>query len=101
MNVLLDRFPDLDGVFAANDSMTVGAIQALTERGKNVPADVGVVGFDDVPLAAATRPALTTARQPLVQMRVTMADLLLDLDLGHGGPGRVLVPAELCRRDST
>lgn len=100
MNVLLDRFPDLDGVFAASDLMAVGAIQALTERGRRVPDDVGVVGFDDVPLAAAHRPPLTTIRQPLVRMGHTLADLLLDLIEGHGGPGRVLVPIELRRRDS-
>lgn len=99
-HVLLDRFPDLDGVFAASDLMAIGAIQALTERGRRVPDDVGVVGFDDVPIAAATRPQLTTVRQPLVEMGVRLADLLLDLIDGRGGPGRVLVPTELRQRTS-
>ena len=86
-NLLLDRFPDLDGVFAASDLMAIGAIQVLTERGRRVPDDVGVIGFDDVPIAAATRPPLTTVRQPLIEMGHRLADLLLDLIEGCGGPG--------------
>ncbi len=100
MAVLLDRFPDLDGVFAASDPMAVGAIQALTERGRRVPDDVGVVGFDDVPMAAGHRPPLTTVHQPVVQMGQTIANLLLDLIEGRGGPKQVLVPTNLCRRES-
>lgn len=100
MNVLLDRFPDLDGVVAASDAMALGAIQALTERGRRVPDDVGVVGFDDVPLAATARPPLTTVRQPVVEMGRTLADQLLDLIDGAGQPRRVLLPTELVIRSS-
>lgn len=100
MHALLDRFPDLDGVFAANDSIAVGAIQALHERGRRVPDDVGVVGFDDVPLAMATQPRLTTVRQPLVQMGRTIADLVLDQIEGIAGPRQIVVPTELRVRES-
>lgn len=100
MHALLDRFPDLDGVFAANDSIAVGAIQALNERGRRVPDDVGVVGFDDVPLAVATQPKLTTVRQPLVQMGRTIAALVLDQIEGHGGAKQIVVPTELQVRES-
>jgi DNA-binding LacI/PurR family transcriptional regulator len=51
-------------VFAANDDMAVGLIRALLEAGRRVPADVSVVGFDDIPLAAYVTPPLTTVRQP-------------------------------------
>lgn len=101
MNVLLDRFPRLDGVFAANDLMAVGAVQALEARGRKVPDDVAVVGFDDVPLARSARPPLTTVHQPLEAMGATMANLLLDMLEGAGGPGPVLVPTELRVREST
>ncbi|WP_232821811.1 LacI family DNA-binding transcriptional regulator [Desertihabitans aurantiacus] len=100
MNILLDRVPDLDGVFAASDAMALGAIQALTERGRRVPDDVGVVGFDDVPLAAAARPPLTTVRQPVIEMGRTLAEQLLDLVDGTGEARRVLLPTELVVRDS-
>ena len=57
--VLADR---PDAVFAANDMMAVGCLAALAEAGLEVPRDIGVAGFDDIPLAAFIRPALTTAR---------------------------------------
>lgn len=101
MDRLLDRFPDLDGVFAASDAMAIGAIQALTERKRRVPEDVGVVGFDDVPIAAESRPPLTTVRQPLLRMGQTMADLLIDLIEGAAEPRQLRVPTELCRRLSS
>lgn len=52
----------LDGVFAGNDNMAVGAMLALQDAGLRVPEDVAIVGFDDVPLAGLVRPALTTLR---------------------------------------
>jgi DNA-binding LacI/PurR family transcriptional regulator len=51
-------------VFAANDDMAIGLIRALLEAGRNVPRDVSVVGFDDIPVAAYLTPRLTTVRQP-------------------------------------
>ncbi|NAZ81364.1 substrate-binding domain-containing protein, partial [Kineococcus sp. R8] len=44
---LLGRYPDLDGIFAANDLMAAGALQALATAGRSVPGDVRVIGFDD------------------------------------------------------
>ncbi|WP_405608653.1 LacI family DNA-binding transcriptional regulator [Streptomyces sp. NBC_01508] len=78
MERLLAEHPDLDGVFAANDLMAVGACQVLRERGRRVPEDVAVIGFDDSRAAAACRPALTTVRQPVEDMAAEMARLLLD-----------------------
>ncbi|MFJ3710659.1 LacI family DNA-binding transcriptional regulator [Streptomyces sp. NPDC090053] len=73
---LLAEHPDLDGVFAANDLMAQGACQVLREHGRQVPADVAVVGFDDSSVAAACRPPLTTVRQPVEEMAAEMARLL-------------------------
>ncbi len=52
-----------DAIFCASDLIAVGAIKALREKGFEVPKDVAVVGFDDIPLAEFTRPSLTTAHQ--------------------------------------
>jgi DNA-binding LacI/PurR family transcriptional regulator len=78
MRRLLAEVPDLDGVFAANDLMASGALHALREAGRLVPQQVRVVGFDDSSAAAASRPALTTVRQPVEEMAAMMAKLLLE-----------------------
>ncbi|MFD7713026.1 LacI family DNA-binding transcriptional regulator [Streptomyces sp. NPDC059785] len=76
MSELLDRHPGTDGVFAANDLMARGVCQVLRERGRRVPEDVAVVGFDDSSAAVACRPRLTTVRQPVEEMAAEMARLL-------------------------
>jgi DNA-binding LacI/PurR family transcriptional regulator len=76
LRLLVDH-PDLDGVFAANDLMAHGAVLVLQKQGRRVPDDVAVVGFDDSPPALASRPRLTTVRQPVEDMAAEMARLLL------------------------
>ena len=98
---LLDRFPDLDGLFVASDLMAVGAFAALAERGRSVPDDVAVVGFDDSPAALSGPTPLTTVHQPSEQMGFEMADLLLrhlggDTDVPH----RNIMPTHLVKRES-
>ncbi|MER6333673.1 LacI family DNA-binding transcriptional regulator [Streptomyces sp. NPDC001034] len=78
MRELLDRRPDVDAVFAANDLTALGALRVLRERGLRVPEDVAVVGFDDMlPLAEQSDPPLTTVRQDIERMGRLMARLLL------------------------
>jgi hypothetical protein len=79
MRALLDAAPDLDGAVVANDLMALGAPQELDERGRRVPDDVAVVGFDDIPLATAASPPPTTVRQPMAEMGRTMAAALLEM----------------------
>ncbi|MEV3859440.1 LacI family DNA-binding transcriptional regulator [Streptomyces sp. NPDC050095] len=73
---LLDDHPHLDGVFAANDLMAQGVCQVLRERGRRVPEDVAVVGFDDSSVAITCTPPLTTVRQPVEEMARAMARIL-------------------------
>jgi DNA-binding LacI/PurR family transcriptional regulator len=101
MTEVLQRSPQVDGVFAANDLMAVGAMQALTDAGRSIPGDVAVIGFDDVPIGLGARPALTTVRQPIEAMGRAMADLLVRAVEGHqDGPTQVILPTTLVRRDS-
>ncbi|PRY13443.1 LacI family DNA-binding transcriptional regulator [Kineococcus rhizosphaerae] len=95
---LLERWPDLDGVFAANDLMAAGALQALSAAGRSVPGQVRVVGFDDAPLAAAATPPLTTVRQPVVAMGRELARMVLALVDGAAQVEDVVVPTELVER---
>ena len=64
-------------VFVANDQMAVGLIAAITERGRTVPGDVSVVGFDDIPEAAFFAPPLTTFRQDFQRIGQDMLSTLL------------------------
>jgi DNA-binding LacI/PurR family transcriptional regulator len=78
MRELLDRCPELDAVFAANDLMASGALRVLREQGRRVPEDVALIGFDDMlPVAEQTDPPLTTVRQDIEEMGRLMARLLL------------------------
>jgi DNA-binding LacI/PurR family transcriptional regulator len=101
MLALLDADPGIDAVFAANDLMAVGALQALRERGRRVPEDVAVVGFDDSAVAVSAQPALTTVRQPMVEMGRALATLLFE-QITHGEEPQspVILPTEIVRRQS-
>lgn len=99
--VLLSRWPDLDGVFAANDLMAAGALQALAAAGRSVPGDVRVVGFDDAPPAAAATPPLTTVRQHVPTIGRELARMVLELVDGAESVPDVVVATDLVVREST
>ena len=75
---MLARMPEVSAVFVANDSMAVGVLRAFHEHGLNVPGDVSLVGFDDVPEAAYFSPPLTTVRQDFAEVARRSLALLLD-----------------------
>ncbi|MET7285288.1 LacI family DNA-binding transcriptional regulator [Streptomyces sp. NPDC005573] len=110
MRELLDRCPDVDAVFAANDLTALGALRVLRERGRRVPEDVAVIGFDDmVPVAEQTDPPLTTVRQDIEGMGRVMVRLLLhgtaeavpaERTDGDGEVPGVVLPTTLIRRAS-
>jgi len=66
-------------IFAANDLMAYGVLAAAQEYGLRVPEDLSLIGFDDIPLSAHTRPALTTVRQPFHSIGQRAIELLLSL----------------------
>ncbi|MEU8005448.1 LacI family DNA-binding transcriptional regulator [Catellatospora sp. NPDC049111] len=76
MRELLEREPAIDGVFAASDAVAAGAMQVLREAGRDVPGDVGVVGFDDSAWAARTQPSLSTVHQPAREIGRHAAELV-------------------------
>ncbi len=73
-----------DAIFAANDSMAVGALSALREAGIGVPDDVGVAGFDDVPIARYLSPPLTTVHVPIAELGARALEALLRAVRGRG-----------------
>jgi len=94
--------PEVSAVFVANDSMSVGVLRAFHEHGLNVPGDVSIVGFDDVPEAAYFNPPLTTVRQDFAEVARRSLALLLDqISSGTRPAKRQIVETTLVVRDST
>jgi DNA-binding LacI/PurR family transcriptional regulator len=102
MERLLKARPAIDAVFAASDLMAAGALSVLDAAGRRVPADVALVGYDDSPIALSVRPQLTSVRQPIEEMGVEMARLLIAaLDEAQPVQRRVILATELIRRASS
>jgi DNA-binding LacI/PurR family transcriptional regulator len=99
MAELLDAHPDLDAVFVASDAMAVGALAVLRDRGRTVPGDVAVVGFNDVVTAQHTQPTLTTVRQPIEALGAEMTRMLVRLISGEQ-PTPLILPTQLIIRES-
>jgi DNA-binding LacI/PurR family transcriptional regulator len=94
--------PDCTAVFAANDQMALGLLRALQERGRRVPQDVSVIGFDDIPESGSFLPPLTTVHQDFAEVgRRCVTGVLRQMRLQNAEPGTALVPTRLVLRDST
>ncbi|MFD5115235.1 LacI family DNA-binding transcriptional regulator [Streptomyces sp. NPDC058391] len=102
MRELLERRPDIDAVFAASDVMAAGAMAELRERGRRVPEDVAVIGFDDSIIARHTVPPLTSVSQPTEDIGRTITRLLLD-EINDPGQARhhLTLPTTLVHRRTT
>jgi LacI family transcriptional regulator len=89
-------------LFAYNDISAIGAIRAFQEAGLQVPRDVSVVGFDDIPGAAFHYPSLTTVRQPLRRMGELAVEMLVSRIEGEKEyPREIAVQPEIVVREST
>ncbi|WP_232667941.1 LacI family DNA-binding transcriptional regulator [Pseudonocardia sp. TRM90224] len=89
-------------IFAGSDMQALGVLRAARELGLEVPHDLSVVGYDDLPLARWVGPALTTVNQPLLDMATTATTMLLELARGEDPPlRRVELATELVVREST
>ncbi len=91
-------------IFAANDDMALGVLQAAASAGLSVPRDLSVAGFDDTPSALFSTPPLTTVRHPVAEMSAAAAQRLIPLlkaRLESDSQDEVIVPHALVRRAST
>lgn len=99
MQQLLSQRPT--AVFAANDSMALGALRAISQANLRVPDDIAIVGFDDIPIAAQSTPPLTTIRQPIEKAGAMAVEIMVDLvENPSHSPKRVVLPTELVVRNS-
>ena len=101
MLALIDANPTLDAVFASSDLLAMAAIGALRERGFRTPADVAVVGYDDVELAGYFNPPITTVRQPIHAAGALLVTALLSLIDGKDMPSTAPLKTQLIVRESS
>ena len=90
-------------LFAADDMLAIGALAAAADLGRAVPDDLSVVGFDDIPICAFVRPALTTVRQPIEALGRKAVELLLAMvrrEAGADSPQCLLLEPELVVRNT-
>jgi DNA-binding LacI/PurR family transcriptional regulator len=99
---LLKVKPRPTAVFTANDMVALGTMQVCEDMGLHVPADVAVVGFDDMPVCEFTRPRLTSIRQPMQEMGRVAASMLLTMVTKGTRPPRSsrVIPAKLVVRET-
>lgn len=109
METLLDmdsRRPS--AVFVCNDMMAIGALRCAHRRGLNVPRDISIMGYDDIPLAMAVSPALSTIAQPMKDIAQKSVELLFEQIRARqsgerqagGGPRRIMLAPQVIDRES-
>jgi DNA-binding LacI/PurR family transcriptional regulator len=97
---LLKRGTKFDAIFAASDVAAIGAMHALQNHGLTIPADVAVVGFDDIPAASLSTPRLTTVAQDPHRAAEMLIDTLVD-GIEAGGIHDTQLPVHLTVRESS
>lgn len=101
MKSLLDHHADFSAAFIASDNIVIGACSALQEAGLNIPNDISIVGFDDIPWAQYADPPITTIHMPAQELAQQACYLLMDLMKGITPAGRhVILESELVIRNS-
>jgi LacI family transcriptional regulator len=104
---LLDGYPEMEAVFAANDQMALGVLQVACQRGLQVPGDLAVIGFDDIPEAAHYWPPLTTVAQGQQKLGCLAVQELLQIiearqqSKAVSNPKVILLQPELVVRQSS
>ena len=99
---LLRRGVEFTAIFAANDAMAIGAMQCLQHGGRQIPAEISVVGFDDVEAGTHTQPQLTTVRVDKEELGAVASRRLVEMiETKKEFHGKVYTPVELVVRQST
>jgi DNA-binding LacI/PurR family transcriptional regulator len=99
VNALIERGVKFDAIFAASDMIAIGAMRALAQHGLNVPNDVAVIGFDDLPAASLTTPPLTTVQQDFKLAGEMLVDALIRR-IKNEDADTAALPAKLILRKS-
>jgi LacI family transcriptional regulator len=100
MSKLLDLYQPPTAIFTASDTMAIGALHAIADRGLRVPDDVALIGYDDLPLAANATPSLTSVHQPIGEMGAHAVRVLIEQIREQGPATSVRLSAHLVVRES-
>lgn len=99
--LLIDRSVDVSALFCSNDVTAIGAMRAIQETGRKIPADVSLISIDDIDTAQYLSPMLTTLHMPVEEMGQMTAKILIDrIEGGHRLPIRVNLPFYIANRES-
>lgn len=98
---LFMQHPEITALFCASDVMAIGAIRALEEMGKQVPEDLSVIGFDDIPIAKYVCKGITTVRQFPVEMGRSGGEAVWKMLNGEHVGHEIILPHELVVRGTT
>ncbi len=101
MQKMLDKPQLPTALFCANDTVAIGAIKAINEKGINIPAEIAIIGLDDIEMASYVTPPLTTIHVPKEELGRFAVKILVDrIEGGHEMPVRIDIPYHLVVRDS-
>lgn len=98
---ILKRFPNVDGIVAANDVVAISVYKVLRNAGINVPADIQIVGFDDIGVSSLISPELTTVRQPIKEMGRIAVDTICRYVEGKPYQKESVLDVALIKRETT
>lgn len=98
---IIIKNPQISAIFAANDAMALGVIKAISESSREIPRNISVVGFDDVPESKYLTPSLTTIRQDFYSLGEKALELLLEIIGGQKRRESFVIKPELILREST
>lgn len=100
--ILISTGQPFDAVFVANDMMAIGVVECLRKYGKEVPDQVAIVGFDDIPMAKWYKPSLTTVKQPVYEMgQVAVRIMVEQIKSGITKENNKILTPELIVRQSS
>lgn len=98
---LLEQYPDVDGIIAANDMVAISAYKVLHKHGKRVPEDVQLIGFDNIKISTLMTPELTTISQPISEMGERATQVLIDHIEGRKVTTENIFQVNLIQRETT
>lgn len=98
---MLERFPKVDGIVAANDMVAISSYKVLRSKGIRVPEDIQIVGFDDIRFSSLISPAVTTIHQPITEMGKRAVEIIFQYAEGKGYSEKNVFDVYLVERETT